>query len=235
MDALAHDVFVTSVDGDAARPEPPADFGSETAIDPEVVRLLAAAQTVLSRSGWWGFKVESVLREAKLSTRSFYRHFDSKSELLLAVLETEMKLAAARLRKAAHVDGGPLDRLDSWVEATLAMAYSHELARPANLFAEHWRELLAEYPERMHSVVELMVGTVIPIIECGRAEGRWPEARPAEDGLCVFYLVSGITADIAVAHGTGASHDDTRKMLMSFIERALSGPSAYGDESSGGR
>lgn len=221
MDALTHDVLVTTVDGDDA-PVPGAP-APDAALDPEVARLLAAAQTVLSRSGWWGFKVESVLREAKLSTRSFYRHFQSKSELLLAVLETEMKQAATRLRKATAADGGPLEQLERWVEATLAMAYSHELARPANLFAEHWRELLAEYPERMHSVVELMVGTVVPVIERGRADGLWPEARPTEDGLCVFYLVSGLTADLAVAHGTGAPHDDTRAMLMSFIERALSG------------
>lgn len=191
-------------------------------VDPEVERLLAAAQNVLSRSGWWGFKVESVLREAKLSTRSFYRHFQSKSELLLAVLETEMKQAAARLRRAAQIEGDPLAQLESWVEATLAMAYSHDLARPANLFAEHWRELLAEYPDRIHTVVDSMVATVVPVIERGQAEGRWPDARPAGDGLCVFYLVSGMTADIAVAHGT-PSHDDTRKLLMPFIERALSG------------
>jgi AcrR family transcriptional regulator len=222
MDALTHHVLVTTVGGEenlgpvAVTPAP------DAAPDPEVQRLLAAAQTVLSRSGWWGFKVESVLREAKLSTRSFYRHFQSKSELLLAVLETEMKQAAARLRRAAAVEGDALTQLESWVEATLAMAYSHELARPANLFAEHWRELLAEYPDRMHSVVDSMVATVLPVIQRGRDEGRWPEARPAEDGLCVFYLVSGLTADIAVAHGT-PSHDDIRTILMPFIERALSG------------
>src|ERR1700758_1615923 len=34
-------------------------------------KLLKAAMEVLQRSGWWGFKVESVLRQAGLSTRSF--------------------------------------------------------------------------------------------------------------------------------------------------------------------
>jgi AcrR family transcriptional regulator len=166
--------------------------------------------------------VESVLREAKLSTRSFYRHFGSKSELLLAVLESEMKLAQLRLRKAASISGDAAAQLESWVEATLSMAYAQDLARPANLLAEHWRELLAEYPDRMEEVVTSTVATLIPVIERGRDGGRWPNATPDEDGYCVFYLVSGMTADLAVSRGR-RGHDETLRMLLVFIERALSG------------
>ena len=66
-------------------PEPSADANTERE------RLLRSAKQVLERSGWWGFKVESVLRQAGLSTRSFYRHFEKKSDLLVALLEMEFE------------------------------------------------------------------------------------------------------------------------------------------------
>src|SRR5690606_7633412 len=56
----------------------------------ERLLLLDAAMRVLERTGWWGFKVDSVLRQARLSTRSFYRHFEKKNDLLLALLEHEI-------------------------------------------------------------------------------------------------------------------------------------------------
>jgi AcrR family transcriptional regulator len=207
-----------------APPDLPRDW-PPSGEDPEVERLLSAAQTVLGRSGWWGFKVESVLREARLSTRSFYRHFQSKAELLLAVLESEMELAALRLERAASVDGDARAQLDSWVEATLAMAYHQNLAKRAPLFAEHWRELLAEFPDRMQVVVGRLISTVVPVLARGRDGGTWPSAVPEDDGLCVFFLVSGLTADIAVGLGM-YPHDKTKKTLMNFIERALGGGKA---------
>lgn len=211
-------------DGDPtdAETRPPTSPAPVDATDPEVERLLIAARTVLGRSGWWGFKVESVLREARLSTRSFYRHFQSKAELLLAVLETEMELTAVRLARAASVEGDARAQLDSWVEETLAMAYRRDLAVRAPLFAEHWRELLAEFPDRMHAVVSRMIATLVPVLQRGHDDGIWPNTVPDEDGLCVFYLVSGLTADIAVGRGM-YPHDTTKTTLMAFIERALSG------------
>jgi hypothetical protein len=39
--------------------------------DADRERLLRATRQVLERSGWWGFKVDSVLRQARLSTGFF--------------------------------------------------------------------------------------------------------------------------------------------------------------------
>ena len=75
--------------------------------DAERNKLLTAAMEVLKRSGWWGFKVESVLRQAGLSTRSFYRHFEKKSDLLLALLEFELGGAAIKLNRVTAAADSP--------------------------------------------------------------------------------------------------------------------------------
>src|SRR5215207_2143259 len=91
--------------------------------DAERTRLLTAAMEVLQRSGWWGFKVESVLRQAGLSTRSFYRHFEKKSDLLLALLEFELGGAAVNLRRVTTVAASPSDKVRAFVSAMIDLAY----------------------------------------------------------------------------------------------------------------
>ena len=93
-------------------------------------RLLTAAMQVLQRSGWWGFKVESVLRQARLSTRSFYRHFEKKSDLLLALLEFELGGAAISLRRVTAAADTPSEKVRAYVAATIDMAYREDLAKP---------------------------------------------------------------------------------------------------------
>ena len=91
-------------------------------VDPERAQLLAAAQQVLVRSGWWGFKVESVLKQAQLSTRSFYRHFEKKSDLLLALLESELGGAARHLRRVSATGDTPTNRVHAYISAVVDMA-----------------------------------------------------------------------------------------------------------------
>ena len=47
--------------------------------------LLAAAAEDRSREGSQGLSVAQVLDRAQLGTRAFYRHFDSKDDLVAAV------------------------------------------------------------------------------------------------------------------------------------------------------
>ena len=59
--------------------------------------LLDAAFVVMERNGYADAAVADILREADLSTRSFYRHFESKDQLLCALFRREAEAAAARL------------------------------------------------------------------------------------------------------------------------------------------
>ncbi|MGH8972849.1 MAG: TetR/AcrR family transcriptional regulator [Acidimicrobiia bacterium] len=50
-------------------------------------RLVAAAATVFSECGYSAARISDMVRHAGISQGNFYRHFQSKDEILLAVLE----------------------------------------------------------------------------------------------------------------------------------------------------
>jgi AcrR family transcriptional regulator len=104
----------------------------------EVAGLLEAAWRVLERGGWWGLKVDSVLREAQLSTRCFYRHFSSKNELLLALMEDEVRRAMERMERTIARQEDPASQVQAWVEAVIGFAHSDRTAPRTRMFVAHW-------------------------------------------------------------------------------------------------
>jgi AcrR family transcriptional regulator len=183
-------------------------------------RLLTAAMQVLQRSGWWGFKVESVLRQANLSTRSFYRHFEKKSDLLLALLEFELGGAAIALRRVTEAADTPSDKVRAYVGATIDMAYREDLAKPSSLFASHWRELLPEYPEALERISDRMMAPLADAISEGKDRGEFHTDDPIADARAVYFLVAGITADQA-SLGGATPREEIEHIIIPFVTRAI--------------
>jgi AcrR family transcriptional regulator len=188
--------------------------------DMERSQLLTAAKQVLQRSGWWGFKVESVLKQAQLSTRSFYRHFDKKSDLLLALLESELGGAAVALRRRTEAADNPSDRVRAYIAATIDMAYREDLARPSSLFASHWRELLPEYPDVIQRSIDRMRLPLVEAITEGRVHGEFLSEDPEADAAAIFFLVAGVTADQATLGGA-TPREQIEHMVMPLITRGI--------------
>ena len=196
------------------------EAGNAEKAETERDRLLAAAMQVLERSGWWGFKVESVLRQANLSTRSFYRHFEKKNDLLLALLEVELGRAAIALRKRTAAADSPADKVRAYIAATIDMAYREDLVKPSSLFASHWRELLPEYPEAINRCTERLIAPLAEAIEAGTAGSDFTSSDPLADARAIFYLVAGITADQATLGGA-TPREEIEHMVLPFIGRAI--------------
>jgi AcrR family transcriptional regulator len=183
-------------------------------------RLVTAAMEVLQRSGWWGFKVESVLRQAHLSTRSFYRHFEKKTDLLLAVAEFELGGAAISLRRITDAAKTPSEKVRAYIDATIDMAYVEDLAKPSSLLASHWREMMPEYPEALERITESMVAPLADAIRLGKDSGDFQSDDPIADAKAIYYLVASMTADQA-AGGGPIPREDFEHIVMPFISRAI--------------
>src|SRR5680860_1275255 len=155
----------------------------------EVEALLAAAEAVLAERGYAGLRVDDVLAEAGLSTRAFYRHFQGKSELFLAVFDREMHRADERLCSKVEEAADPENRVRAWIEATLALAYEPRLARRTRLFlAERhtvatgsdrvfeWREQQPHATPDLHRELardRVALGEEEPSATRSRASSRW--------------------------------------------------------------
>jgi AcrR family transcriptional regulator len=188
--------------------------------DDERLRLMAAAEQVLARGGWWGFKLESVLRQAQLSTRSFYRHFDGKDDLLSALLEGELLAIADYLRLLGDKASSPVERVWLYVEALIDLSFDQRIIKPASLFALHWRKLLPEHTAVVERCTQALTAPLADALEQGSRAGALACSDPAAEAKAIFFLVSCTVFDRPNVIG-----QDPRALaehtVLPFVARAL--------------
>lgn len=182
--------------------------------------LIDAASTVLARSGWWGFKVSSVLRQARMSTRSFYRQFETKDELLAALWERDL------LRIADTVDGiidpsAPIDqRIWQYVSALVARGLDEDFAKPATLFATAFRGLRPQRTELMDRCLAALTAPLVEVLEEGGREGVVNITDPASDARIVLALIGTALFDGPAVDADGI-REHIEVSVVPFIARSF--------------
>lgn len=202
-----------------------ADIGSqqpeaEQAQDAERLQLMAAAERVLARGGWWGFKLESVLREARLSTRSFYRHFDGKEALLSALLEGELLAIADFVRTVTDSASSPVERVWQYVGALLDLSFDQRIVKPASLFAGYWRKLLPEHAEVVDRCAHALTAPLADALDEGCRNGDLVCSDPQSEARAIFFLISGTVFDRPITDAE-ESRATTEHIVLPFVARGL--------------
>jgi AcrR family transcriptional regulator len=150
----------------------------------ERARIVDAAYRTLVANGGAALSMAELLDAAALGTRAFYRHFDSKDELLLAVYRRDADRLAERLARAA-ADAPPTAALTAFVEAMLHVtADPRRRRRMRILSAEAVRQArgYAEETQRLRATLE---DSLAEILARGRADGSFPLTDPGPDARSI--------------------------------------------------
>jgi AcrR family transcriptional regulator len=78
-------------------------------------QFMQAAVALLRERGQPDFTVQEVVERSGMSLRSFYHHFASKDELLLAVIEEGVRSHLAYMRTAVQAEEDPRSQLKAFV------------------------------------------------------------------------------------------------------------------------
>lgn len=175
-------------------------------------RLLGAARAELRRSDFGSVRVSDVVRAAGMSSRSFYDHFASKEDLLIALIhETGRDILAQLAEVFASVDGH-VERVERALDAYLAAFAGTPLdleklgesasGRVQKLLRHYVREISArvqEQLERVHRegvirrppdpvVLEVLLLGLLGLASRYVAEGRADELASLQPRLSAFLV-----------------------------------------------
>ena len=100
-------------------------------------RLLAVAGRLFSSRGFSGVRLDQIADEAKVARGTLYSHFDSKEELLLAIVQPVLERAVECLQRIPEtaspreaVDGLLRSYFDLWRISPDALALAHRFEQP---------------------------------------------------------------------------------------------------------
>ncbi|ULE31408.1 TetR/AcrR family transcriptional regulator [Mycobacterium sp. IDR2000157661] len=185
--------------------------------DDERGSIIDAAYACLSEPHSGAVPVAAILQRAGVSTRAFYRHFESKDELFLAMLRQETDALAARLdRVLENHHGDAVDQLEEWIEGMFGLIHDDQTRLHFTVIdsdevraARGYRELR----ERGHADRER---SLVAILRRGRDDGSFPLARPEEDAMAINAMISRLM--IAQSYD---DHDGLKRAKADILDFAL--------------
>jgi AcrR family transcriptional regulator len=196
--------------------------------DTERMMLMNAAVRILAKSDLHEMFVVDVLSEAGLSTRSFYRHFESKDDLLRALVLRETESVAQALELAIARASGPVAAVEAWLDGLLDAIFEPRRAARAALFMTP--AVRTSYPmaERMVDTHWTLSRPLAEVLRAGHDAGILVSPNPEADAVSIFALV-GITA--YVPHANLQNRTAVRAQVVRFAWPTLgfSGKSEAGE------
>lgn len=185
----------------------------------EISRLVEATYTVMARSGDLSPTVRDILSEAELSNQAFYRHFRSKDELLLVVLDDGRRRLVEHLERRMNRADGPVGEIDAWIRGAMAQAADPEAAARTRPFVADVGRLADRYPDEQRSSERLLLEPLEAAIRSAETQGLASPLDPPRDAMAVY----GLTLQAMEAHIRADTRPSRPEIahLVSFALTAL--------------
>jgi AcrR family transcriptional regulator len=183
----------------------------QEAYSAEVQELIEATYRVIGDTGDFSPPVRAILAEAGMSNPAFYRHFKSKDELLLVMLDEGRYQLATYLGHRVEAVKDPNEKVAEWIRGVLAQASDPDAARRTRPFFADIARLHSSFPDEQQRSEQQLIGqlaallgqrsstaTIIYTLVFG-ALGRYLQAQsvPTDDEVdaVVEFVLAGLGAD----------------------------------------
>ncbi len=185
----------------------------------DVQLLVASGRKLLHRDGAAEMTIADVLSEAGLSTRAFYRHFASKSDLLLAIYDNEVDRYRPLLQRRLDAATTPREGLVAWIDELLAAAFEPRRGERTRAMFTWAIPLQQEFPAEFAAVRAALTDPLAAVLEAGRVDGTFPNAQPERDATFIRALTWGLVEE----HMSGVEIDaaGAREQVLRFCLPAL--------------
>jgi AcrR family transcriptional regulator len=185
----------------------------------DVALLVSAGRKLLHRDGAADMTIADVLGEAGLSTRAFYRHFASKSDLLLAIYDHEVDRYRPRLQRRLDAATTPREALEAWIDELLAAGFEPRRGERTRAMFTWAIPLQQEFPVEFAAVRDALTDPLEAVLTAGLADGSFPNAEPQRHAR----FIRALTWELVEEHlsGTQTERGDAREEVLRFCLPAL--------------
>ena len=194
---------------------------NKLAPDPDVrSAILAAASKSLQDQGVRGLSIAAVLERAQLSTRAFYRHFESKEQLVAAVLLELARVETLRLRTKMANTTSPVEAVAAWIDGRLDRAFDENTNFRLRRLSQEARSEAFSSPEMVSPAYRAILEPLIEQLQRGLGLGVFKDIVPVTAAKSIHGAVwaAGSRRQWATDH---RDRDEVREHALRFCLRGL--------------
>lgn len=186
-------------------------------------RFIEVAMELLGETGRTDFTVQELVERSKTSLRSFYQHFGSKDELLLALFEEVIRLSSADWRRQVQEQDNCVAGLESLVLTMYAQAIDQSMGGVSRALTSYHLQLAESRPSDYARVLAPMKDLILELVEAGVREGHFRDDIDPETLAMILMqtLVAAAHMHALGAYLTGGPLDAER--LWAFCLGGLTG------------
>ena len=193
---------------------------AKLAPDPSVRRaIMAAASKSVREQGVRGLSVAAVLDRAGLSTRAFYRHFESKDQLVAAVFLEMARAEMRRLRRKMADAADAAEAVAAWVDARLDLAFDDGIKSDLRRLSLEAQSQMFASPELIQPAYAAMLEPLIEQLQRGLTQGVFRDIDPLSEAQSIQGVVWAST-ERQWAQGD-CERADVREHTLRFCLRGL--------------
>ena len=192
----------------------------------EIERLVAAALRLIERTGHLDPRVSDILAEAGLSNQAFYRHFQGKRELLVAVLDEGIRGLADYLARRMAAATTPTDSIREWIRGMAAQSQNPAGAQATRPFALARGTLAESFGAEVSRSQAQMTAPLRRALEAAVASNDLPYANPADDAERLYLLMMGWVEARLIEGRIPAQHevDSLESFALAGLARGVAVP-----------
>jgi AcrR family transcriptional regulator len=193
---------------------------NKLAPDPDVrCAILDAASRSLHDHGVRGLTIAAVLERAQLSTRAFYRNFDSKDQLIAAVFLEMARGETQRLRKRMANTASPVEAVAAWIDGRFDLVSDENTEFRLRHLSLQDRSKAFSAPELVSSAHSAILEPLIEQLQRGLELGMFGDIVPATAAKSIDGVVSaGVQPPRASRHW---DRFEVRERALRFCLRGL--------------
>jgi len=181
--------------------------------------IIEAAYSCLSEPHSGAIPVAAILQRAGVSTRAFYRHFESKDELFLAMLRDETDALAARLDHILADAADPVEQLRAWIAGMFGLIHDDETRMHFTVIDSDEVRAAKGYRQTREKAHADRERSLVKILRDGRDGGTFPLTVPEDDAIAISAIVSRVMLSQHYEDGDGMRRAQNR--VLDFALRAL--------------
>ncbi|WP_417265089.1 TetR/AcrR family transcriptional regulator [Brumimicrobium sp.] len=149
--------------------------------------IITAAGKILTRSGIHGLTIKNLAKEMKFSESAVYRHFSSKEEIIVGMLNYLAENMEQRFKVAANENNSPEDNFKALFESQLSFFNQYPHFSVA-VFSDGQFEESKKINQSIAKIMQVKMKYLMPVVLQGQKEGDFTQSVTTED---LIHVVMG--------------------------------------------
>jgi len=178
-------------------------------------RILDAAVTLFADRGFAEVSVGDIAAETGTSTALIYYHFKDKQELMESAVFKAAHVLEQNANNALAVEGGPTERLMSFVHAYSRLLGSQPVMM--RLLVRVMSDIHGPLPTALLQRTSMVVAALAEMIADGVRTGEFREVNPVHAAAALFALINTPITARAIGAPLADRSDSSPEEVTSFM------------------